>query len=79
VPVGRLLAEDLQDLANICENFGDKEIRLTEDQNIIITGIDTNLIEEFKGQSILQKFQLEPETLQQVLFLVLEIPIVVSL
>jgi len=44
VPVGRLLAEDLQDLANICENFGDKEIRLTEDQNIIITGIDTNLI-----------------------------------
>ena len=41
MPVGRLLAEDLQDLANICENFGDKEIRLTEDQNIIITGIDT--------------------------------------
>ena len=37
VPVGRLLAEDLQDLANICNNFGNKEIRLTEDQNIIIT------------------------------------------
>ena len=63
VPVGRLLAEDLQDLANICENFGDKEIRLTEDQNIIITGIDTNLIEEFKEQSILQKFPLEPENI----------------
>ena len=63
VPVGRLLAEDLQDLANISEDFGDNEIRLTEDQNIIFTGIDRNVIEEFKGQSLLQKFSLEPETI----------------
>ena len=60
IPVGRLTAEDLQDISSISEKYGDKEIRLTEDQNIIITGIDKNLIEEFKNQLILQKFPLEP-------------------
>ena len=36
VPVGRLLAEDLQDLANICENFGDKEINLPKTKILLL-------------------------------------------
>ena len=60
IPVGRLTAEDLQDLSNISDRFGDKEVRLTEDQNIIITGIDKSLIREFKDQLILDKFPLKP-------------------
>ena len=60
IPVGRLTAEDLQDLSIISEKYGDKEIRLTEDQNIIITGIDKKLIGKFKNQLILKKFPLEP-------------------
>ena len=60
IPVGRLTAEDLQDLSNISEKYGDKEIRLTEDQNIIITGIDQHSIKEFKEDFILERFPLKP-------------------
>ena len=39
VPVGRLTAQDLQDMATASLKYGSGEIRLTEDQNIILTGL----------------------------------------
>ncbi len=60
IPVGRLSSEDLQDLAELSINLGDQEIRLTEDQNVIISGIHTSNIEKFKKVSILKRFPIEP-------------------
>ena len=63
IPVGRLTAEDLQDLSKISKEYGDKEIRLTEDQNIIITGIDQHSIKDFKEDLILERFPLKPNAI----------------
>ena len=60
VPVGRLSSEDLQDIALLSENYGSGDIRLTEDQNIIITNIPKDKLEEFKKENLLDKFPLNP-------------------
>ena len=52
VQVGRLTAEDLQDLAKVSEQYGGAEIRLTEDQNIILVGIKQSLLEDLKQIAI---------------------------
>ena len=63
VPVGRLKAEDFQDLASLSEGYGSGDVRLTEDQNVIITGIPSGQLESFKSDPLLQKFPLEPSHL----------------
>ena len=60
IPVGRLSSEDLQDIALLSENYGSGDIRLTEDQNIIITNIPKDKLEEFKKENLLDKFPLNP-------------------
>ncbi len=60
IPVGRLTGEDLLDIAKISSTYGNCEIRLTEDQNLIITGIKDEKLEEFKADSLLTKFPLSP-------------------
>ncbi len=64
VPVGRLTSEDLQDLAAISRDYGNEEIRLTEDQNIIITGIDKTQLDDFQLRPILKKFKIKPNTIE---------------
>ena len=61
IPVGRLRAEDLQELAEISIKYGGSKIRLTEDQNIILEGISEENITEFKSQEIFHKFSLYPK------------------
>ena len=63
VPVGRLKAEDFQDLASLSEGYGSGDVRLTEDQNVIITGIPSGQLDRFKSEPLLQKFPLEPSHL----------------
>ena len=60
VQVGRLTAEDLQDLAKASEQYGGAEIRLTEDQNIILVGLPSHQLETFKNDPLLNKFPLNP-------------------
>ena len=60
VPVGRLKAEDFQDLADLAERLGAAEVRLTEDQNLIFTGITTANLEAFQAEPLLQRFVLDP-------------------
>ena len=64
VPVGRLKAEDLQDLALVSQKYGLGEIRLTEDQNIIIIGIDKNNIENCKADALFTRFSLDPNNIE---------------
>ena len=60
VPVGRLKAEDFQDLADLAERLGAAEVRLTEDQNVILTGIPTANLEALQADPLLQRFALNP-------------------
>ncbi len=60
VPVGRLKATDLQDFSDTINRYGKGDIRLTEDQNIIITNIPENKLFDFKNDSLLDRFPLNP-------------------
>ena len=63
IPVGRLSSSDLQDLSDILKNYGNGDIRLTEDQNIIITNIPEKKLFDFKNESLLEKFSLKPSNI----------------
>lgn len=60
VPVGRLRAEDFQDIAAIADRHGDGSVRLTEDQNVIFTGIASQQLEAFEAEPLLERFSLKP-------------------
>ena len=60
VPVGRLNAQDLQDLATASLNYGSGEIRLTEDQNVIVVGLSDDKLSGFQADPLLERFPLEP-------------------
>jgi len=63
VPVGRFCAKDLFDLARLAEVYGENEIRLTVEQNVIIPHLDDDKIETFLSEPLLEKFSLNPEPL----------------
>ena len=60
VPVGRLTVEDLQEIARLSEKYGESEIRLTEDQNLIIVGLKESVIDQFSSEEVIKKFKLTP-------------------
>ena len=62
VPVGRLTAEDLHDLATAASTYGDGELRLTEDQNLILANINQEHLERLKNDPLLKRFPTDPGT-----------------
>lgn len=67
VPVGRLFAQDMFDLARIAQVYGSEEIRLTVEQNIIIPNIPDANLDTLLAESLLLKFQIEPNNLERAL------------
>jgi len=67
VPVGRLFAQDMFDLARIAEVYGSSEIRLTVEQNVIIPNIPNSRMEAFLAEPLLEKFSTSPQPLTKAL------------
>jgi len=67
VPVGRLFAEDMFEIARISEVYGNGEIRLTVEQNILIPNIPDSHLEAFLKEPILERFSINPEPLSRAL------------
>lgn len=63
VPVGRLYAQDMFDLARLAEVCGSGEIRLTVEQNLIIPNIPDSRLQAFLAEPLLQRFSFKPKTL----------------
>jgi ferredoxin-nitrite reductase len=63
VPVGRLQASDLYDLARLAEVYGNGEVRLTVEQNVIIPNIADSRLAACLKEPLLQKFSIAPATL----------------
>lgn len=63
VPVGRLTADDMFEIARLAQVYGDGDIRLTVEQNLILTGIETAKLDAFGQEPLLQKFSLTPAPL----------------
>ncbi len=63
VPMGRLDAEKMFELARLAEVYGQSEIRLTVEQNAIIPYIANENVETFLAEPLLEEFTINPTTL----------------
>ncbi|GAB3041817.1 nitrite/sulfite reductase [Natronobiforma cellulositropha] len=60
VPVGRLPAEDAIGLADLADEYGSGEVRLTRRQNLIITDVPEDRLEDLLAEPLLGEYQPEP-------------------
>jgi ferredoxin-nitrite reductase len=60
IPVGRLYAEDMFEIARLAEVYGTGEIRFTVEQNIVIPNISDSRLATFLTEPILERFSIDP-------------------
>ena len=65
VPAGRLNADAMFEIARLAEVYGNSEIRLTVEQNVIIPFIADDKLEAFLAEPILQQLSLDPPPLSR--------------
>lgn len=65
IPVGRLYASDMFELARLAEVYGNGELRLTVEQNVIIPNIPDSRLETFLEEPLLEKFSIRPGELSR--------------
>ncbi|MEA5466748.1 ferredoxin--nitrite reductase [Leptothoe sp. PORK10 BA2] len=63
VPVGRLQADQMYDLAQAAEVYGSGDLRLTVEQNVIIANVPDNRLAVFLAEPIVQTFPIQPSSL----------------
>jgi ferredoxin-nitrite reductase len=64
VPMGRLDAEAMQELARLARRYGTGELRLTESQNLLIANVAAESLGALRAEPLLQRFLLAPSPLQ---------------
>ncbi len=67
IPIGRLYAQDMFDLARIAEVYGSGEIRLTVEQNVIIPNVPDSRLDALLAEPILERFSVNPDPLTRAL------------
>ena len=67
IPIGRLYAQDMFDLARIAEVYGSGEIRLTVEQNVIIPNVPDSRLQAFLAEPLLERFSVSPDPLTRAL------------
>ncbi|KAB5561229.1 hypothetical protein DKX38_006186 [Salix brachista] len=66
IPVGRVRADDMDELARLADIYGSGELRLTVEQNVIIPNIEDSKIEALLGERLLKDwFSPEPPLLMK--------------
>lgn len=63
IPVGRLYAADMFELARLAEVYGSGELRLTVEQNVIIPHVSDTRLEALLQEPLLEKFSINPTPL----------------
>ncbi|MBW4587648.1 ferredoxin--nitrite reductase [Aetokthonos hydrillicola Thurmond2011] len=63
VPVGRLYADDMFEIARLAEVYGSGEIRITVEQNLIIPNISDSRLAIFLTEPLLERFTINPAPL----------------
>lgn len=67
VPVGRLWAHDLFELARLAEVYGSSEVRLTVEQSLIIPNIPDAALEPFLQEPLPERLSIDPAPLNRAL------------
>jgi ferredoxin-nitrite reductase len=65
IPVGKLVAQDFFDLANLAEVYGTGEIRITVEQNVIIPHVSDAKLDALNSEPLLEKFSPNPGQLSR--------------
>jgi ferredoxin-nitrite reductase len=65
IPVGRLSALDMFELARLADVYGNSELRLTLEQNVIIPNIPDERLNAFLQEPLLEKFSTNPNPLER--------------
>ncbi|MBD2035418.1 ferredoxin--nitrite reductase [Leptolyngbya sp. FACHB-321] len=65
IPVGRLFAADMFDLARLADVYGSGEIRLTVEQNVILPNVPDSRLEPLLQEPLLKKFSVAPAPLSR--------------
>ncbi|MEN9279121.1 MAG: hypothetical protein Q6K92_12020, partial [Thermostichus sp. DG_1_5_bins_95] len=65
VPVGRLSALEMMELAHLAEVYGSGELRLTVEQNVLIPNVPDSRLAPLLKEPLLQKFSPNPGPLQR--------------
>ncbi|MFP8951651.1 nitrite/sulfite reductase [Natrialbaceae archaeon A-arb3/5] len=65
VPVGRLPAEDALELADLADEYGSGELRLTRRQNPVVVDIHEDDLDEFLDEPLLEEYQPEPSPFER--------------
>lgn len=63
IPVGRLDAEGMFEIARLADVYGNGEIRATVEQNIVIPYVPDEKVEAFLNEPILERYPVNPTTL----------------
>jgi ferredoxin-nitrite reductase len=65
VPVGRLTAQDMFDIARLADVYGSGELRLTVEQNLIIPNVPDARLELLLADPVLERFPVQPSNLMR--------------
>ena len=64
VPMGRLDAAAMAELARLARTYGSGELRFSESQNVLLVDVPQEQVEALRAEPLLQRFPLEPGPLQ---------------
>ncbi|MEH2302344.1 MAG: ferredoxin--nitrite reductase [Nostoc sp.] len=67
IPVGRLYAEDMFEIARLAQVYGSGEIRFTVEQNIVLPNICDSRLATFLTEPLLERFSIDPGLLMRAL------------
>jgi ferredoxin-nitrite reductase len=65
VPVGRLPAEDAIELADLADEYGSGEVRLTRRQNPVIVDVSDDDLDDLLAEPILEEYPAEPSPFER--------------
>ncbi|HEY9891228.1 MAG TPA: ferredoxin--nitrite reductase [Candidatus Sericytochromatia bacterium] len=65
IPVGRMYADEMFELARMAEVYGSGELRLTVEQNLIIINIPDSRLDALLEEPLLQRFSVNPAPLNR--------------
>jgi len=60
VLVGRMGVDDVYELADLADEYGSGEVRLTQRQNIIVTDVDSDRLDAFLDEPLLEDYSPDP-------------------
>lgn len=60
VPVGRITADQLRDLARVAQHYGDGDVRITTGQNVIVPNVAETRLADLTAEPLLRELRHDP-------------------